>query len=88
MKVGLIGLGRMGKGMAHRIQGGGHELTVSMPFCEGQRSSPLPGAGRRFDCERLQGKRSCLTMPVQDSAIIDVLLRRRRHASILGRRLH
>jgi 3-hydroxyisobutyrate dehydrogenase-like beta-hydroxyacid dehydrogenase len=28
MKVGFIGLGRMGKGMAHRIQGGGHELTV------------------------------------------------------------
>jgi 3-hydroxyisobutyrate dehydrogenase-like beta-hydroxyacid dehydrogenase len=28
MKVGFIGLGRMGKGMAHRVQGGGHELTV------------------------------------------------------------
>ena len=28
MKVGFTGLGRMGKGMAHRIQGGGRELTV------------------------------------------------------------
>src|SRR5437867_1695599 len=28
MKVGFIGLGRMGKGMAHRILGGGHDLAV------------------------------------------------------------
>ena len=28
MKVGLIGLGRMGQGMAHRLLGGGHDLLV------------------------------------------------------------
>ena len=28
MKVGFIGLGRMGQGMAGRIHGAGHDLTV------------------------------------------------------------
>ena len=28
MKVGFIGLGRMGQGMARRILGAGHELSV------------------------------------------------------------
>ena len=28
MKVAFIGLGRMGRGMAHRILGGGHDLVV------------------------------------------------------------
>ena len=28
MKVGFIGLGRMGSGMARRILSGGHELAV------------------------------------------------------------
>ena len=28
MKVGFIGLGRMGKGMARRILGEGHDLAV------------------------------------------------------------
>ena len=28
MRVGFIGLGRMGKGMAHRLLSGGHDLAV------------------------------------------------------------
>ena len=28
MKVGFIGFGRMGKGMAHRVMSGGHDLAV------------------------------------------------------------
>ena len=28
MKVGFIGLGKMGQGMTRRILGGGHDLTV------------------------------------------------------------
>ena len=31
MKVGFIGLGRMGQGMAGRIIGAGHELLVTDP---------------------------------------------------------
>lgn len=34
MKVGFIGLGRMGQGMAGRILGGGHDLVVTDPIPE------------------------------------------------------
>ncbi len=34
MKVGFIGLGRMGQGMAGRIVGGGHDLVVTDPIPE------------------------------------------------------
>ena len=47
-KVGLIGLGRMGKGMAHRIQGGGHELTVSMSFREARTEFGAAGRGSQI----------------------------------------
>ena len=37
MKVGFIGLGRMGQGMAQRIRGAGHDLCVFdvLPHAEG-----------------------------------------------------
>ena len=43
MRVGFIGLGRMGQGMAQRVLGAGHELSVFDLFAT--QTAPLAAAG-------------------------------------------
>ena len=73
MKVGFIGLGRMGQGMARRILGAGHELSVfdmvaaaAVPFGEaGARvASSIPDLCAARDV--------VVTMLVEDKAILEV----------------
>ena len=45
MKVGFVGLGRMGAGMARRILDAGHELCVFDVFAKA--AEPLAAAGAR-----------------------------------------
>jgi len=76
MKVGFIGLGRMGKGMAHRIHGGGHELTVYDVVREATAEFATAGA-RVADsvADLCKGNEVVLTMLVEDSTVTDVALR-------------
>ena len=76
MKVGFIGLGRMGKGMAGRIQGGGHELTVYDVVPEATVEFAAAGA-RVADsiADVCKGNEIVLTMLVEDSTVTDVVLR-------------
>jgi 3-hydroxyisobutyrate dehydrogenase-like beta-hydroxyacid dehydrogenase len=75
MRVGFIGLGRMGQGMARRILGAGHELTVfdmltaqMAPFVsEGARGATSIG-------DLCAGREIVVTMLVEDKAILDVAL--------------
>ena len=74
----LIGLCRMGKGMVHRIQGGGHELTAFDVVREA--TTEFAAAGVRVAdsiADVCKGNEVVLTMLVEDSAVIDVVLRRR-----------
>jgi len=76
MKVGFIGLGRMGKGMAGRIQGGGHELTVYDVVREA--TADFAAAGARVAdsvADLCKGNEVVVTMLVEDSAVLDVVLR-------------
>jgi len=76
MKVGFIGLGRMGKGMAGRIQGGGHELTVYDVVREA--TADFAAAGARVAdsvADLCKGNEIVVTMLVEDSAVLDVVLR-------------
>jgi 3-hydroxyisobutyrate dehydrogenase-like beta-hydroxyacid dehydrogenase len=76
MKVGFIGLGRMGKGMAHRIQGSGHELSVYDVVPEA--TVEFANAGARVAAsiaDVCKGSEVVVTMLVEDSAVLDVVLR-------------
>src|SRR5256885_2318137 len=75
MKVGFIGLGRMGSGMARRILDAGHELAVydvvqaaTAPFgaTGAQVASSLPDLCRDIEV--------VITMLVEDATAIDVAL--------------
>jgi 3-hydroxyisobutyrate dehydrogenase-like beta-hydroxyacid dehydrogenase len=75
MKVGFIGLGRMGKGMAHRIQSGGHELAVYDVIREA--TAEFAAAGARVAssiADVCKGSEVVVTMLVEDSAVTDVVL--------------
>jgi len=76
MKVGFIGLGRMGKGMASRIQSGGHELTVYDVVREATVEFATAGA-RVADsvADVCKGSEIVVTMLVEDSTVTDVVLR-------------
>jgi 3-hydroxyisobutyrate dehydrogenase-like beta-hydroxyacid dehydrogenase len=75
MKVGFVGLGRMGQGMARRILDSGHDLfvfdlvaTLTAPFAAaGARAATSIG-------ELCAGRDVVVTMLVEDKAIIDVAL--------------
>ena len=76
MKVGFIGLGRMGKGMASRIQGAGHELTVYDVVREA--TAEFAAAGARVAdsiADVCKGSEVIVTMLVEDSTVTDVVLR-------------
>ncbi len=73
MKVGFIGLGRMGSGMARRILSGGHDLVVydlSKPAVDSLVADGARGAASLSDlCD---GREVVVTMLVEDSAAVRV----------------
>ena len=75
MKVGFIGLGRMGQGMARRILGAGHELTVFDMVAT--QTAPFGEAGARVAssiADLCAGREVVVSMLVEDKAILDVAL--------------
>ena len=75
MKVGFIGLGRMGQGMARRILGAGHELSVFDMVAAA--TTPFREAGARVAssvADLCSGREVVVTMLVEDKAILDVAL--------------
>jgi len=75
MKVGFIGLGRMGRGMAQRILGAGHDLVV-FDVVRAQ-ADELGKAGARV-ADSVAGacadRDAVVTMLVEDASVIDVAL--------------
>jgi 3-hydroxyisobutyrate dehydrogenase-like beta-hydroxyacid dehydrogenase len=75
MKVGFIGLGRMGQGMAHRILGGGHDLTVFDVVREATVKIAAAGARVAASASALCAEREVVvTMLVEDATVLDVSL--------------
>ena len=76
MKVAFIGLGRMGRGMAHRLLGGGHDLVVYDVFRAA--GDELGKAGARVAdtvADACDGRDVVVTMLVEDAAVLDVAMR-------------
>jgi 3-hydroxyisobutyrate dehydrogenase-like beta-hydroxyacid dehydrogenase len=76
MRVAFIGLGRMGRGMAERILGGGHDLAVHDAVSA--QTTPLVAAGARGAASVADVCRGCevvVTMLVEDAAVIDIATR-------------
>jgi 3-hydroxyisobutyrate dehydrogenase-like beta-hydroxyacid dehydrogenase len=76
VKVGFIGLGRMGRGMASRVLGGGHDLAVydAVPAA----TAEFGAAGARVAtsvADVCSGREVVITMLVEDAVILDVALR-------------
>jgi 3-hydroxyisobutyrate dehydrogenase-like beta-hydroxyacid dehydrogenase len=76
MKIGFIGLGRMGRGMAHRLLGGGHDLVVH-DVVRAAGDDFVKAVGRFADtvADLCAGREVVVTMLVEDAAVIDVALR-------------
>ena len=75
LKVGFIGLGRMGQGMAHRIFGDGHDLVV-YDVIRAQ-TAELAAAGVRVAssvAEVSGGRDIVITMLAEDAILKDVVL--------------
>src|SRR5437762_3587885 len=75
MRVGFIGLGRMGKGMARRILGGGHDLAVYDIVREA--TTELGAAGARIASsvsDVSKGRDVVITMLVEDESVNNVVL--------------
>ncbi len=74
MKVGFIGLGRMGQGMAHRILGAGHDLAVFDVVAAA--TAPFAAAGARVapSVRDLAGSEVVVSMLVEDAIIRSVAL--------------
>ena len=76
MNVAFIGLGRMGRGMAQRIVGGGHDLVVHDVVRAAGDS--LVSAGAAFGetvADTCAGRDVVVTMLVEDAAVLDIALR-------------
>ena len=76
MKIGFIGLGRMGRGMAHRILGGGHDLIVH-DVVRAAGDDFVKGGAAFGDtvADTCAGREVVVTMLVEDAAVIDLALR-------------
>lgn len=75
MKVGFVGLGRMGQGMAARILGAGHELTVFDQFAAQAKTLAEAGAHVAASAgEVAQHSDVVVSMLVEDAAIGAVAL--------------
>ena len=75
MRVGFIGLGRMGQGMAHRILGGGHDLMVFDVVQE--QTAKIAAAGARIASsvsDLCVDRQVVVTMLVEDATVLDVSL--------------
>jgi len=75
LKVGFIGLGRMGRGMARRILGAGHDLAVYDVIRE--QTAEFASAGARVAstvAELCTGRDVVVTMLVEDATVTDVVL--------------
>lgn len=75
MRVGFIGLGRMGQGMARRILDAGHELRVFDVVAS--QTAPLAAAGARVAAsvkELAGGAEIVVSMLVADSAVKEIAL--------------
>jgi 3-hydroxyisobutyrate dehydrogenase-like beta-hydroxyacid dehydrogenase len=75
MRVGFIGLGRMGRGMARRILDAGHELAVFDVIAAA--TSEFGDAGARVASSVADACRDAevvVTMLVEDAAVLDVAL--------------
>jgi 3-hydroxyisobutyrate dehydrogenase-like beta-hydroxyacid dehydrogenase len=77
MKVGFIGLGRMGQGMARRLLDAGHDLSVFDMVAA--QMTPFGAAGARAAssvADLCSGREVVVTMLVEDKAILEVALGR------------
>src|SRR6516162_7109669 len=75
MNVGFAGLGRMGKGMARRILGGGHDLTVYDVVREATAEFGTAGARVASSVTDLcKGREVVITMLVEDATVTEVAL--------------
>ena len=73
MKVGFIGLGRMGKGMAHRVMSGGHELAVYDVIAEATKEFATAGARVATSVADLcKDREVVITMLAEDAHVHDV----------------
>jgi 3-hydroxyisobutyrate dehydrogenase-like beta-hydroxyacid dehydrogenase len=76
LKVAFIGLGRMGRGMAQRILGGGHDLVVHDVVRAA--ADGLVAAGARFAetvVDACAGREIVVTMLVEDAQVLDIAQR-------------
>ncbi len=74
MKVGFIGLGRMGQAMAARVQGGGHELVVynrTRAKCADLEKAGAKVAGSMV--EACRGRDVVISMVTDDKALAEVV---------------
>jgi len=75
MNVGFIGLGRMGKGMAHRILSGGHDLAVYDVVREATVNFETAGARVAWSvADVCNGCDVVITMLVEDVTVTEVAL--------------
>lgn len=78
MKVGFIGLGRMGRGMARRILDAGHDLVVYDVVRSQVDDVVSAGArGAASIAEVCEGREVVVTMLVEDAAVVDTTVRPR-----------
>jgi 3-hydroxyisobutyrate dehydrogenase-like beta-hydroxyacid dehydrogenase len=74
MKIGFIGLGRMGSGMALRILGGGHDLIVYDVIAASTQTASAAGARVASSLRDLAADREIvITMLADDAAVHDVV---------------
>jgi 3-hydroxyisobutyrate dehydrogenase-like beta-hydroxyacid dehydrogenase len=75
MKVGFVGLGRMGQGMARRLLDAGHDLVVFDQFAAQAASLTAAGARAAATVAELAARSDIVvTMLVEDSAVSQVAL--------------
>ncbi len=77
LNVGFIGLGRMGRGMARRILGAGHDLAVFDVIRE--QTAEFESAGARVAVsvsDLCKDRDVVITMLVEDATVSDVVLRK------------
>lgn len=76
MKIGFIGLGRMGRGMARRILAGGHDLVVYDILAAQVADLVAAGAAAAETiAEASKDRDIVVTMLVEDATVLDVALR-------------
>ena len=73
MRIGFVGLGRMGRGMAHRILGGAHDLAVYDVVRTQTDEFAAAGASVAASvADVCKGRDVVVTMLVEDAAVTDI----------------